>query len=254
MELHDFVGHGQPDPGPGFLGSEVKIVNLIANLVGNAAALVTNLDQHFIVVFRAADAQGSSLGHGLHSIEDNIQKRLLEQIGIGAHQQGHSRKLPINGHALTGGIGRGQLSNIIQQFANVQVRKTQFHGTGEIYQHLHHAVEALDLTANYIHVPAGGGIDLLQFLAKQLKMHHDGIDGIFDFVSYAGGKPADGRKAVGELDLVFDAAHGFGIAQGQQGADALAALLDEIETQKNAPAVFHLHLALRDGHVRSKTI
>src|SRR5712691_2714246 len=232
VELHDFIGHGQPDPGPGFLGREVKIVDLIANLVGNAAALVTDLNQHFIVVFRAADAQGTSLGHGLHSIEDNIQESLLEQIGIGAYQQRHSGELPINGHALTGGVGRSQLDNVVEQLANVQVREAQLHGTGEIHQHLHHAVEALDLTANHIHVPAGGGIDLLQFLAKQLKMHHDGIDGILDFVSHAGGEPANGRKAVGELDLVFDAAHGFGIAQGQQRADALAALFNEIEAQK----------------------
>jgi hypothetical protein len=46
-------------------------------------------------------------------------------------------------------------------------------------------------------------------------MHDDGVDGVLDLVTDAGGEAADGSEAAGELELAFQFADGFEVVEGQ---------------------------------------
>ena len=127
---------------------------------------------------------------------------------------------------MAGGIGGGEHGDTLQNFSQVDVFQAQIAGTGEVDQDLHDAVEAVDFVADDVHVAAGFGIVLLQLVLQQLEVEDDGVDGVFHFVSDATGEASAGGKAAGNFNFVFDAAHRFGVAHGQQGAN-LAFLFPE---------------------------
>ena len=53
--------------------------------------------------------------------------------------------------------------------------------------HVDHAVETMNFAANDVHVAAGVRVLLRQLVLEKLQMQHNGVDRIFDFVSYAAG-------------------------------------------------------------------
>ena len=71
----------------------------------------------------------------------------------------------------------------------------QFHRARKIHQHLHYAVKAMNLGVDDFKMTDSGTAGLAQLGLEQLKMHHDGVDGILDLVAHAGGEPADRRHA-----------------------------------------------------------
>ncbi len=87
------------------------------------------------------------------------------------------------------------------------------------------------------------GVELENALAQNLQVDDDGVDGILDLVGDAGGEASDGGEAARELDLVFNAADGLGVAHGEQRADGSAALGDEVERELNPASVLDLNLA-----------
>src|SRR5208282_896295 len=109
-------------------------------------------------------------------------------------------------HAVTRGLGRGQRRYALQNFAQIHVFQTQIAGTGEVHQDLHNAVEAVNFVADDVHVAAGFGIVLLQFVLQQLQVQHNGVDGVLDFVGHAPGQASAGGKAPRHFDVVFNAA------------------------------------------------
>ena len=56
------------------------------------------------------------------------------------------------------------------------------------------SIKPPNLVLNHIHMTFSLGIKRLQLLAQHLEVHHDGINGIFDFVGHAGGQPASGIR------------------------------------------------------------
>src|SRR5213595_952565 len=59
----------------------------------------------------------------------------------------------------------------------------------EVHQNLHHAIQAVNLVANNIHVPKRIGVSLLKLVLQQLQMQHDGINRILHFVCDSAGQP-----------------------------------------------------------------
>src|ERR1035437_10589371 len=87
----------------------------------------------------------------------------------------------------------------------------------------------MNLASDDVHVAAGVRIDLADLFAQQLEVNDDGIDGIFYFMGNAGGEPPNGRQTARQFNFVLDSAHRFDVTHGEQRADTLAALGNEIE-------------------------
>src|SRR5581483_143089 len=96
--------------------------------------------------------------------------------------------------------------DLIEYQPQVGVVQMKVARTREVHQDLHHAVQAVDLAVNDVHMPAGVWVRLLQLVPEQLQMEHDGIDRVLDLVRHPSSHAAAGRDTARELDLVFNAA------------------------------------------------
>src|SRR5215472_13091394 len=113
---------------------------------------------------------------------------------------------------------------------------------GKVHQGLHYAVEPPDFAGNHVHVAARIRIHLAQLLAQHLKMDNYGIDGVLDFMGYARSQPPNSRQPPRKFDLIFNAMDRFRVSQSEQCTDALSVLLDEVQHDLYAAAVFQLNL------------
>ena len=66
--------------------------------------------------------------------------------------------------------GAARLGDVFQQAAKVDFFQMEIAGAGEIDKSLHHAIEAADFAVDDVHVPAGIGLLLRQFVAQQLQV------------------------------------------------------------------------------------
>ena len=89
VPLHDLVGLRQADSASPFvaLGGEIEFVDFLLRFGRNAAALVEHFGENRFAIAPRLQSEGSSRGHGLHSVYYQVQNRLLHQIGIGAHHE-----------------------------------------------------------------------------------------------------------------------------------------------------------------------
>ena len=80
-------------------------------------------------------------------------------------------------------------------------------------------------------------------------MDDDGVDGILYLVAHAGGEPADGRHAAGELEFGLDLFGRFQVVQGNQRAQPLAVFIvvNKVQRSLNAPAGLSEDLFLHQG-------
>ena len=68
MQLEDAVGHRQADAAASGFCSEVEVENLLANLVGNAGALIGDAQDGVPAVCFQPDLQLAAFGHGLRAV------------------------------------------------------------------------------------------------------------------------------------------------------------------------------------------
>ena len=61
----------------------------------------------------------------------------------------------------------------------------QFDRSGEVHEHLHYPVEAMNFAADHIDVPGGVGLEFGQLVAQVFQVQNYGVDGILDFVRHA---------------------------------------------------------------------
>src|ERR1019366_7665339 len=89
-----------------------------------------------------------------------------------------------------------------------------------------------------------------KFIFEQFKMDQDGVNRIFNFVTDAGSKPADGGHSARELQLRLDLFNGFKIVQSDKGAETepRMVVVNEIDRGLNAPARFCQHFFLHQGY------
>ena len=92
MLLHDRVGDRQPEAGAlaDLLRREERIEDLRLQLVGNARAVVVDLEHHrFLlgVVPGANDEHAAAVGreHRLLGVDDQVEQHLLDLVAVGEH-------------------------------------------------------------------------------------------------------------------------------------------------------------------------
>ena len=178
-----------------------------------------------------------------------FSSRLLEQVGIDVGHQRRGGHVADQGHVAGGELLGGQRQHVADHRAQVLLAQLQFDRAGEVHQHLHHAVEAVNLRVDDLQVPHRRGAGLAQLGLQQFQVNHDGVDGVLHLVAHAGGEPADGRHAPRELQLRLDLLRRLQIVQGDQRAQSLAGVVvvDEIQRGLNAPAGLGANLFLRKG-------
>ena len=98
MQLQNAIRHGQADPAALALGREVQIENLVADLVRNAGPFVRDAQDGILLVLFEHHPQPASLRHGLCPILNDIEDRLLEQVGIHVRDQGIRRQAALQRH------------------------------------------------------------------------------------------------------------------------------------------------------------
>ena len=219
VQLHGAIGEGETDSAAGLLGGEVEIKNFIANLGRNPSAGVVHLKHGGLGGGEAAKGEGAAFGHGLHAVDHHVEHGLLDEVGVDADGQRLRAEILHDFDLVGAGFGCGEGDDLGGQGAQIERGKLEIDGAGEVDQGFNHAVEAMDLRSDDIHVAARLGIELEDALAQNLQVDDDGVDGIFDLVGDAGGQASDGGEAARELDLIFNAADGLGIAHGEQRAD-----------------------------------
>ena len=74
--------------------------------------------------------------------------------------------LGLNLHPLLGSFWRCQQGNVLDRSSQVEIDQPQFYRAIEVHQHLHHPVEAMNLTSNDVQVAPRVRIDLAHFLAQ----------------------------------------------------------------------------------------
>ena len=88
--LDDAEAHGQAQTGAPahFLGGKEGLENVVQILRGDAATGVRHLHLEPVPVFRekGLDGQGAPVFHGLDGVDEQIEKDLLEALGIPVHQ------------------------------------------------------------------------------------------------------------------------------------------------------------------------
>ena len=111
-------------------------------------------------------------------------------------------------------VSQGQ--HIADHGAQILFPQPQFHRPREIHQRLHHAIQPVNLRIDNIQVPCRRCLLWTQLVLQQLKMHHDGVDWILDFMSYTRGQPANRSHAPRKLQFRLDFFHRFKIVQRDQ--------------------------------------
>src|SRR5262249_24290583 len=148
---------------------EVEVVDLVADLGRNTRPVIADREHHFAAAMLDLQGDLAALGHRLHAIQDDVQERLLEQVHV---DTGHGRfgaRVQEERAATPNRVRRGKIHDVARDRPQVRILEAQIHGTSEIDQKLYHAIEALDLAADDIHVPVGIGIDLFQLLAQHFQ-------------------------------------------------------------------------------------
>ena len=81
----DFFGGGQSQAGAAALGGIEGVENARPGVGVHAAAGVDQIQRHALWSAVGADYKLAAAGHGLFGIEDQIQKRAVECLGIQKH-------------------------------------------------------------------------------------------------------------------------------------------------------------------------
>src|ERR1700677_392974 len=233
MPLHDLVSLRETDSASTFgaLGGVVQFKDFLLRFGRNAGALIKHLGNNRFILAARLHRECSSRGHRLHAIDNEIQDRLLDQIGVDSHhecvlfvRQVFFKQIMFNqvmtwqfehdAHTVARGVGGGERRYALQNLAQVDILEAKVARTREVNQNLNDAVEATDFAADDVHVTASIGVVLLEFILQQLQVQHDGIDRVLYFVGHASGEPSTGGKAARNFYLIFSPAHGLGIAHG----------------------------------------
>ena len=155
-------------------------------------------------MFFENDFQRAALGHGLGAVLNHIQRRLFQQVGVYIGYQRFRGHAADQDYVAGGKLRHGQRQHVADHRTQILLVELQFHRAGEVNQHLHHPVQAVNLCIDNLQVTDGRGASVTELVLEQFQMHHDGVDGIFHFVADAGGESADGRHAAREFQFRLD--------------------------------------------------
>ncbi len=179
-----------PDAGIGHLHHDV---------VARGRSVVLALD---VVVVDKINAQGqlAPLGHGIRSIDIQIEKNLFHLPRVGFHDKGACRWIEIDGDLLTGS------AESFRRFFNMAC---QIHGlnlivalAGVSQQLAGEPGPALDLLFD-VQQPFGRGVSGIDFHFHQGKVSLDNRKQIVEVVCNSTGQGSDGLHFLGMLQLVF---------------------------------------------------
>ncbi len=73
VPLQNLISLCQTNAAAIFFSGEVKLENLVVQLLGNAAAPIVDLDHHHLVLAPRRDGKQSSLRHRLDSIQHDVE-------------------------------------------------------------------------------------------------------------------------------------------------------------------------------------
>src|SRR5215469_11546923 len=152
VPLQDLIGLGQTNPTTVFLGSEVEFKNLVVHLLGNSGALVLNFGHYDSVLAPRRNGQHSSLRHGLHPVDDDVEDGLFHQVGINFDGKSNVGHVSLDGDSVLLSVGTGELGDVFQQAAQIDLLKVKVARPCEINEGLHHPIEAADFAVDDVHM------------------------------------------------------------------------------------------------------
>jgi len=194
VQLHGPVGECQSNAAAGFLGGEVEVENLVANFGGDSSAGVLHLEHGGLRGGEGAQGESAAVGHGLDAVDDDVEDGLAHEVGIDAHGQRPGTEFLHDFDAVGAGFGRGERNHGGGERAQIERGEGELDGTGEIGEGLDDAIQAVNFRTDDIDVAAGVRVGLEDALAQQFEVNDDGVDGILDLVSDAGGEASDGGE------------------------------------------------------------
>src|SRR5271167_2144673 len=115
VQLHYSIAHGQADATAGALGREIQIEDFIANLRRDAASLIAHFDRDCSIQASRHNVKQTTAAHGLHTVKDDIEQGLLDEISVGANWQRLTSKIGSHIHPLACGFRRCQGNHFFGQ-------------------------------------------------------------------------------------------------------------------------------------------
>src|SRR5713226_5789859 len=195
-------------------------------LAGNAGAGVGDFDFDAAVVSGGAHFQHSASGHGVASIQEQIEKYLLKFIGRSTHRGQRLAQLLDDEDVRSLQRMRDQRQRLLDHAIYVNVGKFGDPGAREIQQVVDDFAGAKRLLHNFL----DDGVTRIiagHLLGQQLDEVGDDRERRVDFVGHAGGKQSERRELLGLGHLLFHALALGDVVEEQQTANALAGLADQ---------------------------
>ncbi len=200
MFLDDLEYYREPEAGAEGLRAEVRLEDLVHDLLGDAGARVGDPYLHRVSRAQGLDPQAPSLGHGGYGVLDEVEQRLLDEAGVDAQHRDRGGKVAFNLHACLLQLGAHEIEQLRDDLIDVAVLQPgihRLHGEEEIHDDPVEPVDFLVYHGKVLadilgHDPALA-VDLL---LNELEMDPDGAQGILDLVGHPRGQVGERCQAL----------------------------------------------------------
>ena len=212
MALDDPAHEGEAEADPGLLRREVRLERDGRRLRGHAHPGVGHEDGDRRRVRRALEphreGEPAAPGHGLESVEDEVEEAGLEQLGVGDGRREARGSVHLDLDGLVAGLvlhEGGRLAHDGPHVARARVEPRRLAGGEEVADE---AVEArhlrlqgrhqgLELAAPRLVLGAEAGPHVVDGEA-------DGVEGVADLVGQGGGEAAHRGRALGDAEPLLE--------------------------------------------------
>ena len=184
MVQDDPTAEGQAQPGALLPCSEEWPKHLLAQLLGDARALVLDVYPDLARPCLCAKGHHAAFGHGLTCVAHEVEQDLAQPLGVGLDLEVGVRELQLETAALRGRIGRGERNHLIEELTQAEAPAMQ-RGMARVVEELvDDLLEVPQLAPDPGCVASGLGARV-QRLAQQPTEERHASKGVADLVGHS---------------------------------------------------------------------
>ncbi len=224
MLAEDAAGDGQAETGASGFVRDKRREQAGQDFGGDSRAGIADFDLDLGLAFFGFEAgdmfggehdfgakgQRAAAVHGVDGVEEEVEERLLELARVGVDQvlAGVEQQVFLDAMGLD--LVLHEAEGVPQEFVHAGGTERRLSGPGEPQQLTDEQVDPAHFTADQ----RGGVVRFL--LEEKFDEGFDGDEGVFDFVSDAGGEGADGGEFLEALGLGLEFAGGGEVVENEE--------------------------------------
>src|SRR5712691_4180299 len=148
MRLDDRLNLCQPETGTAGFGGHEGLENTISDRDRDAGAGIAERDERRTVDLLAADTDTPAIRHGLDRVYYDIEKRLIDLVGIADHPQTRRPAVDLERDVMLGELGAGDIGEPLDQLIDHHCYLVQLARPDEIKDVAHQVLDPVDLIAD----------------------------------------------------------------------------------------------------------